>query len=1001
MPYYNHLSKQSLSSVLERIKKSIYTPVSELEVTTWTTPEPVSFEKRFSGEKSQIALGQSWGKLWDCAWFHFTGSIPEAAANKNLVLLIDISGEACIVDSSGTPVQGLTTVSSEFDLSLGRPGKRVVKFLNNAEGGEIIDLWADAGCNDLFGKYQDSGTLKEAHIAECNEEMHQLYYDFEVLYELLEQLSEDKARYHSIFYALREACNVLRKYNVEEAQRAREILAPELHKKCGDSSLGISAIGHAHIDLAWLWPIRETIRKGARTFSTVLANMEQYPDYIFGASQAQLYQWIKDYYPTLYKKIKQRITEGRWEVQGAMWVEPDTNVSGGEALVRQILYGKRFFRNEFNKDMKTLWLPDVFGYSAALPQILKKAGVDYFMTIKLSWSKVNKHPHHTFIWEGIDGSKILAHMPPEGEYNSSAAPRAIAKIEKNFLDKGISDNCLLLFGIGDGGGGPGEEHLERLKREKDLNGLVPVIQEPSLDFFKKIEHNISRYKTWRGELYLEFHQGTYTTQARSKRHNRKLEISLRELEFAAVQAMVISNKKYPQEELESIWKEMLLYQFHDILPGSSISRVYDESLERYKLLLERTNKLIYESYSASVEGIIPSEAESASHIFNSLSWEREDWININGHWEKIKIPAMGHVSITMHEAHYNAAVPVSQDNVLENNIYKIVFNNNGFIESIFDKELNRDVLAENAIANTLCIFEDTGNAWDFPIEYDEKPFEPLQLVEYSYQNEGPRLIRKNTYRYGPSSLIQEVILAEGSRRIDFVTIVDWKETNKMLRTSFPVNVYATEATCEIQFGNIKRPTHRNTSWDMAKYEICAHKWVDISQGDFGVALLNDCKYGHKVIGNIIDLNLLRSTCYPDPDADRAVHEFTYSLFPHEGDYIKGGVVRAGYEVNVPLYVLPGHLQVSDTVISKSFISVDAENIVIETIKKAEDNEDIIVRLYECSGMSATAKLRLGFNYKCIQMVDIMEENINTTDLDQEKLQLSFKPFELHTLRISR
>ncbi len=508
MPYNYLNTKDDLGATLRRIERTIYTPITELHIEAWVTPEPVPYAARQSGQHTVLSIGQSWGKLWDCAWFHFTGIVPESAAGKAMALLIDISGEACIVDDEGCPVLGLTTVSSEFDLSLGRPGKRVVPLRSCADSNEIIDLWADAGCNDLFGKYQDSGTLKEAHIALYNEEMYRLYHDFEVLYELMDQLPQEKARYQRILFALHSAANELVEYSAEEAQHARVLLAGELAKTGGTPSLNISAIGHAHIDLAWLWPLRETIRKGARSFATVLALMERYPDYVFGASQPQLYQWMKDFYPQLYKKIKTKIVEGRWETQGAMWIEPDTNLSGGEALVRQLLYGKRFFRAEFGTDPKMLWLPDVFGYTAALPQILKKAGVDYFLTIKLSWNTVNTFPHHTFFWQGIDGTSILAHMPPEGTYNSSAAPRAIVAAEKTYADKAVSEHCALLFGIGDGGGGPGTEHLERLAREKNLDGLVPVVQEPMETFFQRLSQEAtSQYKTWIGELYLEKHQG--------------------------------------------------------------------------------------------------------------------------------------------------------------------------------------------------------------------------------------------------------------------------------------------------------------------------------------------------------------------------------------------------------------------------------------------------------------------------------------------------------------
>lgn len=1002
MPYYSKLTKRYLKEVKNKIESSIYKPIAPLEVTAWVTPEPVPFEQRMSGEKRRLRIGDSWGKLWDCAWFNFKGVVPEGVDVEDVVLLIDLSGEAYIADENGCPIQGLTTVSSEFDRTLGRPGKRVVRFLDIAKPGErVIDIWADAGCNDLFGKYQDSGTLKEAHIALCNNEALQLYYDFEVLYELMEQIPEDKARHMSILAALNDATNVLLQYKEEGIAKAREILARELDKKCGDESLSISAIGHAHIDLAWLWPIRETIRKGARTFSTVLNNMEKYPDYVFGASQPQLYQWMKDYYPDLYEKVKARVQEGRWEVQGAMWVEADTNIPSGESLVRQILYGKRFFKEEFGKDMKILWLPDVFGYSAALPQIMKKSGVEYFMTIKLSWSLINKFPHHTFIWKGIDGSEVLAHMPPEGTYNSSAAPRAIAKTEKEFLDKGVSDKALLLFGIGDGGGGPGQEHLERLKRVKNLNGLVPVKQEPALNFFKSIEKDRDKYKTWHGELYLERHQGTYTSQARSKRYNRKLEISLRELEFAAMLAQLISGKEYPQNELEKIWKEMLLYQFHDILPGSSITRVYDVSLERYAELMKTTQYMIDESYLSILNKIDTGNAKNYIVAVNSLSWDRCEWIKYDDKWINVEVPALGYKVIDLDRDVEIPVMKIEQDNILENDKIRVVFTEDGTIESIYDKENEREVLDKKQRSNRLIVYEDYGDAWDFPIQYDEYSGSPLKLVDYENYVDGPRIIRKNNYVYGKSRLTQEVVLTLGSRRIDFNTVVDWKEDNKMLRTIFSVNAYSDQVTCDIQFGNIKRSTHQNTSWDMAKYEICAHKWVDISQGDYGIALLNDCKYGHKVWENNISLNLLRSPSYPDPKADRAVHEFTYSLYPHLGDYEEGRVVREGYELNVPLRLIRGNASATEPQLDKagSFMTVDSDSIVVESIKKAEDSDDIIIRFYECHGKAVSAKLNFGFQISDVEVVDLMEQKVDSDSWNKDTYELKFNPFEIKTIKV--
>lgn len=1002
MPFEtNPIMTQKAKGRLSKLQSCIYEPVSSLEVTAWVTKEPVKYEDRITGTSIRLKPGDKWGNLWDCAWFHFQGEVPASAAGAKVVLLIDINGELCLVDEAGTPRQGLTNVSSEFDYSLGMPGKRVVDITNEARGGEVIDLWGDAGCNDLFGHYR-SGTLKEACIAICHDEARQLYYDLEVLIELSEQLSDSSARKARVLQRVYEASNLLAEINEETVRLARARIAPELAKEGGDPVITVSAVGHAHIDLAWLWPIRETIRKGARTFSTALRNLEKYPDYVFGASQPQLYAWMKEHHPELYAEVKERVREGRWEVQGAMWVEPDTNISGGEALIRQILYGKRFFQEEFGQDMKVLWLPDVFGYTGSLPQLLKKSGVDYMMTQKLSWSVYNKHPHHSFLWEGIDGTKVLTHLPPEDTYNSPAAPRSLAKIEESYLDRGVSEHALMLFGIGDGGGGPGEEHLERLSREKNLLGLLPVVQEPSISFFRRLEGEASRFQTYRGELYLEKHQGTLTTQARNKWYNRKLEKGLRELEFAVSLLWLLTgdDQAYPAERLEVIWKEVLLYQFHDILPGSSITRVYDESLERYGKLLSEVQTMISEAYKqlAGLSGTPKGE----SVLFNSLPWDRSQWLEDGGKWHYVQVPAMGWSSLAAAEVKHPDGLLAAECSKLENERLRVLFAEDGSILSLFDKLANREVLKQGAKANLFTVYHDDGDAWDFPRDYREMIAGTMKLEGVKASQTGPYAVIEQEYRFGKSVLRQRISLEQGGELLRFDTEADWHEAGKMLRVAFPVNVAADLANCEIQFGVMKRPTTRNNQIEFARDEICAHHYIDLSQPDYGVALLNDSKYGHSAESGVLDLNLLRSPAYPDPKADVAEHKFTYALYPHRGDYIEAAVYRKGYELNIPLHVAetPAASRGRDAMkLPESLVRIDHPNVMIETVKKAEDSGHLILRLYETAGAGAKARLSLFLDCQTIEETDLLE---NATELLVERkneASLCFTPFEIKTIRI--
>jgi len=983
-----------IDRAISRLPKLVYRPLSDLAVEAWVTPEPVPFAERESGTHLTLKAGDKWGKLWDCAWLHFTGTVPSEAAGENVVLLLDLNGEGLVVDAGGAPVQGLTGVRSGFDYSLGRPGKRVLPFAKPAAGGETVDVWVDAGNNDLFGGLPDGGALAEASVAVRRDDIQALCFDFEVLRELLEHLPRTKARAARVLQALYEASVMLPQRgtpNTEEVAAARAVLAPELARRGGDPALTVSAIGHAHIDLAWLWPIRETIRKGARTFATALRMMERYPDYVFGASQPQLYQWMKEFYPALYDQVKARVAEGRWEVQGAMWVEPDANIPSGESLVRQILYGKRFFRDEFGVDVTNLWMPDVFGYSGSLPQILRAAGLTTFMTQKLSWSEVNTFPHHTFHWEGIDGSRVLVHMPPEGTYNSSAAPRAIARAEENFLDKAVSDHVLALFGIGDGGGGPGEEHLERLARERDLQGLAPVVQEPSKVFFDRLELGSAKYPVWRGELYLEKHQGTLTTQGRNKRFNRKLEFALRELELSASRAWLSSGTPYPKDALDHIWKEMLLLQFHDILPGSSITRVYDESLPRYAALMDEVSELTAAADTAMLG------AGNTPLVLNSLSWDRAEWLKTGEEWRLAQVPALGSAAVSaLAPASPESFLAVSASaTLLENEALRVTFSESGDLISVFDKIAGRETLTPGQIGNTLAVYEDSGDAWDFASDYAAAPPAHFTMTSAEAFTDGPKAVVKQTRTFGVSTLTQEISLTAGCRRLEFRTQADWQEDNRMLRTAFPIAVNTDVARCEIQFGSIARPTTRNTTWEDAKREVCGHKWADMSETGYGVALLNDCKYGYSVQDGALALTLLRSPSSPDPTADRAQHEFTYALLPHTGDCAAGGVVREAYALNVPLRVALG------TAPLPPLLRVDAPNVIVDTVKKAEDGDALIIRLYEASGAAAPTTVQFGFAPSAVSRVNLMEENPQPVQMQGNAAILAVSPFEIITLRVEQ
>lgn len=973
MAYNTKSQIEAVEAVIPRLYKEIYVPVAEPEIEVFLTPEPVSFENKTAGERKTVKKGEVWGNPWDCGWFHITCDVPKEASEKKLVLYMDIHGEMCVFDKNGVPVRGITSgscLNTAKDLGCFAIRKRTLDLEGFVQNGKL-DLWADGSCCFITGVKNANrpqiGKIEFADLCVCRENVKDLFYDFFVLYDLFSALSKESARRARLLNSLFKAAALLYDYSDEEVFAASQILKKELDKKCGDTDLTFSAIGHAHIDLAWLWPIRETKRKGARTFSNEVLNLEKNPDYVFGASQPQLFEWVKQDYPKLYEKIKKFVNEGRFELQGAMWVEPDVNVSGGEALVRQIIYGKKFFKEEFGKDMKILWLPDVFGYSAALPQLMKKSGVDYFMTTKLGWgNRHNKHPHQTFVWRGIDGSEVLTHMPPEGSYSSFALPSVIKKIEGLYEDKGVCGRVMMPFGIGDGGGGTGEFHLEAVKREKNLSGLHPVVQETALDFFENIAKNKKDYNTYCGELYFEMHQGTYTTQSKNKRFNRKTEYLLRETEFA----LVAANKPYPKEKLDKIWKEVLLYQFHDILPGSSIKRVYDESLERYKVL------------QGEINDILKSALGDGDFAVNSLSWERCGYFKFGEKWYKLCVPPMG--SAKLFGGKESKETEINFDGVLENKSIKAVFDESGAITSVYDKNLKREILKKRS--NRFAVYVDGGDGWDFPEGYRSTTPKYFELKSQKAFCDGPKKMIKQEYTFGDSTLWQTISLTGDSSILEFDTKAHWNENAKMLRTSFDTTIKTNEASCDIQFGTIKRTTHNNTSWDVAKHEICAHKYVDLSDSSAGVALINDCKYGYYAKDGVLDLNLLRSTNEPGENADRGEHSFRYALYPHDKCLEQSDVLQKSYEFNLPL-------QKSGEI--KQLFTLSNPDIIAESVKLSEDGKGFVIRLFESKGGAKETKICFGRDIKEAYLTDLTEQNPQKADLEA----LKFGPFEILTLKV--
>ncbi|MNO17882.1 Mannosylglycerate hydrolase [compost metagenome] len=989
----------------------------------------------------RIDRGDRWKGRDLYVWLSRTVEIPKEWEGRKICGLFDFgksgpgnnSGFESLLFLNGKPFQGVDSNHKEVFLP---------RELAGMEAEFCFRLWS--GLEGGGKPIEQEHELKKAALAYLDERVDNLYYTGRAVLESVKIVAADRPEHYELLKALDRSFHCLdwSKPGSEafylSVYEAEAVLRDELGRLVQTHPVIVRCIGHTHIDVAWLWRLSHTREKAARSFSTVLRLMELYPEYIFLQTQPQLYAFIKSDYPEIYEQIKERVAEGRWEAGGAMWLEADCNLTSGESLVRQILYGTRFFHQEFGVECKYLWLPDVFGYSWALPQILQKSGIDTFMTTKISWSQYNRMPHDTFWWRGIDGSEVLTHFITTPEepgsqawyytYNGTTEPFAVKGVWDTYRDKGVNQELLLSYGYGDGGGGVNRDMLEMRRRLEEMPGIPRAVTGRADEYFERLQEtveNTDQYvHTWDGELYLEFHRGTYTSQAYNKRMNRKLELLYREAEWMNVMKAVAVGEwsSYPAASLADGWNIILRNQFHDIIPGSSIQEVYADSRIEYA----EAQKYGTEALTLAAAGLTaePSDPNVVT-VYNSASFERCDLIAIDeadqksaiGIWldEEGKelaaqqsdgtwyvrvedLPALGSRTVSFREnvqpQQANSSFEL-HDHGLSTPHYEIKWNEAGQLISIYDKAASREVLAEGERGNVLQVFEDKPkmfDAWDIDLYYQEKMTEVkgLQSVERLTSGSLFATIRF-TWSYMNSVIIQNMTVYKHSRRIDFATRVDWQERQQLLKTAFPVSVRSTEATYDIQFGNVKRPTHWNTSWDYARFETVGHQWADLSERGYGVSLLNDCKYGYDIKDNVLRLSLIKSAIYPDPDADLGEHEFKYSLLPHSGDWVEAGTVREAWELNNPLFYARGE----SIAAGKSLFRLNADHVMVDAVKKAEDTNALIVRLHEFTGARGEVQLTSDFRIHAWQECDLMERPIAKEQRGPE-LGFDLKPYEIKT-----
>jgi alpha-mannosidase len=995
------------------------------------------------GEYEQtLRVGEDWKGRDLYAWLSVEMDIPEHWGDRTVVGRFDFgktgggnnSGFESLLYVNGAPFQGVDANHQEV-------------FFPAELSGSTISL-----CFRLWSGLEGGGAqktnrheIRRAEIGWLDEDADDLYFSGKAIAETVSILQEDHPDRAIILTVLDKSLRLIdwakpgSEPFYDSVKQSREWLRNEMAKWDKRHPVTVKCIGHTHIDVAWLWRLKHTREKSARSFSTVLRLMEKYPEYVFLQTQPQLYAYIKSDYPEIYQQMADRIQEGRWEAGGGMWLEADCNLTSGESLVRQILMGTRFLRSEFGAACTYLWLPDVFGYSWALPQILKKAGIDTFMTTKISWNQYNRMPHDTFYWRGIDGTEVLTHFitTPEVDnpemwwytYNGSITPTTVQGIWKAYQDKTVNQELLLSYGYGDGGGGVNREMLEMRRRLNEIPGLPNVVTGRADEYFHDLHRSVQEsdqyVHTWDGELYLEYHRGTYTSQAYNKRMNRKLELLYRETEWIAIMAYLRQKADYPQNELNEGWKIILRNQFHDIIPGSSIREVYEDSRMEYEEAWQKAERIWHGAASSLAARAASNRAYT---LFNSAPWRRRDLVllpaiteaesgiwadsdqrtlkaqRINEGWlvEIEDLPPMGYVGVQFVPMEPKAVseqkIPFTVlDHGITTPYYSMEWNEQGQLVKLFDRQSNRQVLPEGERGNVLQVFEDKPkmfDAWDIDLFYQEKMREVVDLIDVRIVERNElRAVVRFEWRYMDSWIRQDMIVYASSRRIDFVTKADWHERQQLLKVAFPVEVRSTEATYDIQFGNVKRPTHWNTSWDYARFETVGQQWADLSEQGYGVSLLNDCKYGYDIKDHIIRLSLIKSAIYPDVEADQGHHEFTYALLPHAGGWLEGNTVREAWQLNNPLTFTSGQPIQS----MFSLFHTTADSIMIDAVKKAEDSQSIVLRLHEFHGSRGTAEIRSDLKIRAWQECDLLEQPIEA--VNEGAFQFSIKPYEIKTFLI--
>jgi alpha-mannosidase len=1018
-------SKQVFNQVADAVVSECY-PIHDWEIRS-AEYHPDGYD--WLDDYHPITEGELWGGPDITCLLRSTFTIPKELDGKKIYFSMFTSTEV-LISENGKYIDGLD------------PNRSWCPFLEHAKAGEkhtiLLEAYTRSKPDDDRGVARKlKGCLqhfKHPSLIVIDEELLALKYDLDMLYQSAYAPAMEPGAQSYYLKKLEEILSLFPMFESEDvpalkkaAPKIREFIQNNIY--CAGQQFGkagkLACVAHSHLDIAYHWKVEQTVQKNARTVLIQLRMMERYPEFKYSHSQAWTYEQLEKYYPDLFKEVKKRIAQGRWEIVGAMYVEPDCNLISAESMVRQLLYGKQYFQEKFNVSVDNAWLPDVFGNSAIMPQILKQAGVDYFVSNKMStWNDTNRFPYNTFIWRGLDGSKVCASVPPV-HFITWMDPNQAIENWKSFQDKAYCDESLQMYGYGDGGSGVTDEMMEYFRRQQNMPGIPEMRITTGKEYLHSVFSDPKKFPVWDGDLYLEMHRGTFTSTGLLKCYNRKGEFLAQETETLCAFSSLDSNQVIPPSQLRKPWKKLLLNQFHDILPGSHTHPVTEDAIHTYEKMKNEFHTLQENAFS-----VLTKSDENTGVVINPLLQERnlvyfkrkpevKSLCDSMGNLLPVqriscadgdelfcvqaKLPGMSLVGFTASKESCNAQsdMQVSVKH-MENRFYAVDFSADGSIAGVFDKIRGLKVNAQGAVLNEWQLFEDCPgmyNAWDIVKTYKNRRIDLPGWKNISVAENGPLTIALRMERsFENSGAVQIIRMYRDNPRIDFETFVDWHETERLLKVAFPVNVKAATYTTDTSAGVMERMNNQNTSWEQARFEVPCHKWVDLSEGLFGVSILNDCKYGCDVQDNVIRMSLLRAPIRPDRESDKGTHRFTYSLCSHGPSWQESGIVEQAYDLNVPCKLVWGKKLNEE----KTYLFVDNPAVKIFAFKTAEDNSgDIIVRFGEVYGSHGTVTISAGFSVTEAYRCNLLEQVEKPVILKDNAMRVDFRPNEIFTIRLKR